>query len=246
MRKSSSESKDPLGLQTLQLFASVPEFNKWLFQSVSPFCSGNILETGSGIGNISQCLLSHFEKISLSDLREEYCEILKQKFGAYQNLQGIYSIDLSSPDFEKSYSRLINKFDTVIALNVIEHIYDDSLAIINCKKLLTRQGQLIILVPAYQNLYNSLDNMLKHYRRYNKNRLENLLQGQGMNLIHARYFNFAGIFGWWFTGNVLKSKVIPGYLLKIFNKLIPLSRILDRLIFYRSGLSVIVIAQNNN
>jgi 2-polyprenyl-3-methyl-5-hydroxy-6-metoxy-1,4-benzoquinol methylase len=66
-------------------------------------------------------------------------------------------------------------FDTVYALNVVEHIKDDNLAISNAKKLLKHDGNIIILVPAYQALYNRFDIVLEHYRRYNEQRLNSLL-----------------------------------------------------------------------
>jgi 2-polyprenyl-3-methyl-5-hydroxy-6-metoxy-1,4-benzoquinol methylase len=234
---------DPFGLKTLELFSNAEAFNKWLFNSVAPFCSGNILEIGSGIGNLSKFLIEKFEKVALSDMRNEYCEILNEKFATHQNFKIAYQIDLSLTDFENINSSLLNKFDTVIALNVIEHIGNDLLAIENCKKMLKDQGRLIILVPAYQSLFNSLDSMLYHYKRYTKKSLSLLLKNAGLNIVHSQYFNFAGILGWWYSGTVLKKKIITGHQLSLFNKLIPIFRFIDKLILYKWGLSVIVISE---
>jgi len=234
--------KDHSGLETLELFANAPHFNKWLFENISPYCQGNILEIGSGIGNISKLLLQQNLPVTLSDLRKDYCEQLRLLFGQNRNLQNILQIDLSLPDFENVYAKLLHQFDTVIALNVVEHIEDDKLVINNCRKLLKPNGRVIILVPAFMKLYNSFDKELGHFRRYNKKNLGRLIQTQQLKIVMMEYFNCAGILGWWFTGSVLKKKIIPGNQLAIYEKMVPLFRLIDKLLMKRIGLSVIVVA----
>jgi len=234
--------KDQPGLETLELFANAPHFNQWLYENISHYCQGSILEIGSGIGNISKLLLQQNGSITLSDLRIEYCEQLRLHFGQYKNLLDILRIDLSLPDFANIYPKLLQQFDTVIALNVIEHIEDDKLVINNCKKLLKPGGRIIILVPAFFKLYNSFDEELGHFRRYDKKSLATLLQSQQLKIINIEYFNCAGILGWWFTGSVLKRKIIPRNQLDIYEKMVPLFRFFDKLLLKRIGLSVIAVA----
>ncbi len=243
MIKPSLEVKDPVGFETLELFSKADNYNKWMFNSLVPFCSDNILEIGSGTGNISNFLLNKFDCVTLSDLRDEYCDVLKQKFKGSDNLSGVYKIDLNLPDFDSVYGALFNSFDTVIALNVIEHIKDDLLAITNCKKLLKQKGRLVVLVPAYQSLYNAIDKMLDHYRRYTVKSMITLKKKAGLKIIHSQYFNLAGVFGWWLSGSVLRNKVIPGNQLSLFNRLTPLFQIIDNITFCKMGLSVIVVAE---
>ncbi len=240
------QQEDPTGLQTLELFADAPAFNNWLYQSIAPLIKGTVMEIGSGIGNISEFLLKHHEKVILSDLRPEFCTSLQQRFTNSPQLLGVHQADLSLTDFAETYPYLLHKFDTVIALNVIEHIQDDALVIRNCKSLLKEQGVLIVLVPAYSSLYNSFDKELGHYRRYNKKSITTLLVNQDLKAINTKYFNFAGIFGWWFTGSVLKRRHIPKGQLKLFNKLVPLFRIMDKLVLHKKGLSVIAAAQTRS
>lgn len=237
---------DPNGLQTLQKLAAAPLINKWLFDAISPYCSGKILEVGSGIGNLSFYLLKKFSNVTLSDFRNKYCDILKIKYGNYANLNAVVEIDLSLNNFKEIYPYSSKKYDTIVALNVLEHIKNDALAIHNCRELLAPNGQLVLLVPAYQFLYNSLDKNLDHYKRYNKTNLSQLINNEGLQVVEIKYFNFIGIFGWWFTGSLLKKKQIPNYQLKIFNKLIPIFRFIDMLVFNKAGLSVIVICKKIN
>lgn len=234
---------DPNGLETLQKLAAAPLINKWLFDAISPYCSGKILEVGSGIGNLSFYLLKNFSNITLSDFRNKYCDILKIKYGNCANLNSVVEMDLSLYNFKEIYLYSSKKYDTIIALNVLEHIKKDALAIRNCRELLAPNGKLVLLVPAYQFLYNTLDKNLDHYKRYNKTNLSQLVNAEGLQVVEAKYFNFIGIFGWWFTGKLLKKTQIPNYQLKIFNKFIPVFRIIDMLVFNKAGLSVIVICK---
>ncbi|HWK04082.1 MAG TPA: class I SAM-dependent methyltransferase [Puia sp.] len=239
-----TSADDPTGHDTLERFALVPAFNRWLFESMAPYCKGSLLEIGSGIGNISELLLECPLLVSLSDLREQYTSILQQRFGSHPRLDGIYQLNLSLPDFEDRYPHLAGRFDTILASNVIEHIENDRLAISNCRHMLKPHGRLIILVPAYGWLFNSLDTELGHIRRYNKKRLAGLLKADGMKVIYSRYFNSAAIPGWWFTGSLLKNKIIPKAQLSLYNKLVPFFRQMDKLMGYTTGLSVIAVGEN--
>jgi SAM-dependent methyltransferase len=240
----SFQQDDPAGLETLETFAKAERFNKWLYDAVAGYCKGEILEIGSGIGNISKLLLERGEPVTLSDVRTNYCEILKRRFKNNIRLRGVFQVDLSLNDFSDRYQPLLASFDTIIALNVIEHIKDDKLAIQNCKRLLKKDGRLVILVPAFQSLYNSLDKELGHFKRYTRKSLSELLIKEEMEMVVKRYFNSPGIPGWWISGSVFKSKIISDRQLNIYDKLVPLFRIIDKATLHIAGLSVIAVAKN--
>lgn len=234
---------DPSGLQTLEDLAAARQFNRWMFDVIRPWCKGHVLEAGSGIGNLSAVFLEQQLTLTTSDLREEYCQVLQEKFGNHPYFNGVVAMDLSIPDFDTRHASLLQQFDTVVALNVIEHIENDQLAIRNCRSLLQPGGQMVILVPAYQSLYNSFDKELGHFVRYTKDRLQQLLKGQHLEIIHASYFNAAGILGWAMNGSLLKKKTIPRNQLLLFDKLVPVFKLIDSITFHRVGLSVIAIGR---
>jgi SAM-dependent methyltransferase len=241
----SDKSADWTGGETLEAFAHAERFNRWMFDAVAPHCSGKILEIGSGIGNLSIHLLEKASLLTVSDMNENYCSVLQQRLGHYKQVEGIYRLDLSVNDFEEQYASLLGKFDTVVALNVIEHIKDDRAAIRNCKKLLTENGRLVILVPAFQWLYNSLDRELKHFRRYSEKTLSAVVTGQGFVISALRYFNSPGIPGWWLSGTLFRNKMISRFQLSVYNSLVPLFRIFDKLTSRVAGLSLIIVAVND-
>lgn len=230
------------GLDTLKVISQTDKFNNWIYQSIKPSLKGNILEIGSGIGNITACLINDKLNITASDLRANYNIILKERLGQYSYLQGIRKIDIMHPDFDNEYKDLLDTFDTVFAINIIEHIENDHLAIKNCRKLLLNHGNLIILVPAYQALYNRFDKELKHFRRYSKAELKAFMLSENLKINHIRYFNFMGILGWWFSGSILKKKTIPAGQMKLFNFLVPVFKVIDKITGNRIGLSLIISA----
>jgi 2-polyprenyl-3-methyl-5-hydroxy-6-metoxy-1,4-benzoquinol methylase len=236
---------DPAGLETLEIFSGAPEVNRWLFDKINGFLRGEILEIGSGIGNISGFLLSEQSAVYLSDLRQEYCLRLEKKFHSHPHLRGIYHLDLSLPDFKTRYSDLLETFDTVITLNVVEHIQDDQSAIENAKTLLRIGGKLIVLVPAIPGLYNSLDRHLGHFRRYTKTELRELIEKTGLKFGGCRYFNAAAIPGWWYSGSLLKEKIVTPSKLRFFNRMVPLFRIIDPLLSPFTGISLITSGIKN-
>lgn len=240
MKEFAYKEYDLEGMETLEAIAGANRFNEWMYQTTSRNLQGNIIEIGSGIGNISSFFIRDKRAIHLSDIRENYCSFLKDTFGQETSVQGISQIDLVHPDFEQVYAPLLESFDGLFALNVVEHIKDDTLAIANCKKLLRPGGRMVILVPAYQSLYNTFDTALEHYRRYNKASLQKLFIDNELSISHRQYFNMAGILGWFVSGNILRKKVIPTGQMKFYNMLVPLFKIADKVMFNQIGLSVIV------
>lgn len=237
---------DVSGEKTLDAVAEADKFNDWMFNTIRPFCSGEILEIGSGIGNISQFFLDNDYQICLSDIRSNYCNKLSNKFSSYPNLLGVLLLDLVDPDFDEKYQKFLNKFDTVFALNVIEHIDDDRLAVTNCRKLLKKGGKLIVLVPSYQALFNQFDVELGHYRRYNLKTMTKVFKESKIEVLSKQYFNFMGILGWFFSGRILRKKTIPKGQMKFYNLLVPIFKIIDKIVFNKIGLSTIVIGEKKD
>lgn len=233
----STKEIDLEGLETLNVIEKANKFNKWMYETIKPYSKGRILEIGCGIGNISEFFIRDNFNIVLSDLRDNYIEIVKNKFS-----NEVFKIDLVDVDFDTKHKDLIGTFDTVFALNVVEHIKDDHKAIENCKKLLKNQGHLIILVPAYQALFNNFDVELEHYRRYTQKSLKQLIKANQLNIIKTFSFNVIGILGWFVSGSILKKKTIPEGQMGLFNTLVPVFKLADILTLKKIGLSVICIS----
>jgi SAM-dependent methyltransferase len=179
----------------------------------------------------------------VTELQSEYCDIIRKRFGDQQNLRDVIAMDIVDPEFDLKYKQWFGSFDTVFALNVVEHIADDRKAIANCKKLLKKGGHLIILVPAFQSIFNHFDTALGHFRRYTNKTLRPVFEANDLTIIHHQYFNLIGIAGWWVSGSLLRKKIIPEGQMKLYNFFVPIFRIIDRIANKWFGLSVIMVGK---
>ena len=234
---------DPTGFHTLEVIAKADQFNKWMYQTIRPYLKGNILEIGSGIGNISEFVINDGFDITLSDYNPEYFHTLSNLYSGRSNVKEILSIDLQHPHFFSIYSHLKEKYDTIYLLNVIEHLEDDATAIRFCHSLLKPGGRLIVLAPAYQFLYSTLDKELGHYRRYTIKKLAQLLEHQQLSVLQNHYFNALGMAGWLVSGKFLGNRRLEAGETSLFNKLVPFAKLADWLTAGKTGLSVIMTAE---
>jgi SAM-dependent methyltransferase len=227
---------DPVGAATLEQLAGAVRYNRWMFDRLHRWIGRRVLEIGSGIGNLS-AFLADSERLVLTDTREEYLTRLRQRFAGRTNVS---VARLYLPDDDRAVAG--QHFDTVICLNVLEHVDDDISALIAIRRLLAAAGRLVLLVPALPALYGSIDRALGHHRRYTRAGLAELLKATGFRLAHIEYFNLAGIPGWWWAGRVLGRETIPGGSLKLYDALVPLFR-LERFLPWRVGQSLIAIGE---
>lgn len=232
---------DEEGLQTLEAISQAEKFNNWMYETIAPYCNGKTLEIGSGIGNISNQFIKNGYNLTVSDIRDNYCSYLSDHY--HDQVDDIVKIDIIDPDFDSAHKNLFGSFDTVFALNIVEHVKDDKLALENCKKLLKPGGNLVILVPAYQSLYNNFDKELEHYRRYTLSSLEKIFVANDLEIVHKQYFNFFAILGWWFSGSILRKKTIPEGQMKLYDLLVPIFRLIDKILLNKIGISAIIIGK---
>ena len=207
-----------------------------MFDRIRPWVGAQVLEIGSGIGNLSAFLVDR-ARLVLTDTREEYLARLRTRFANHSNISVAH---LYLPHDDRAVAG--QHFDTIICLNVLEHVEDDIGSLTAVRKLLEPRGRLVLLVPALPALYGSIDRALGHHRRYTRNALIATLERTGFQLAHIEYFNLAGIPGWWWAGRVLGRQTIPAGSLKLYDRLVPLFR-LERLIPWRVGQSLIAVGE---
>jgi SAM-dependent methyltransferase len=207
-----------------------------MFDRLRRWVGRRVLEIGSGIGNLSAFLLDA-ERLVLTDTREEYLDRLRARFAQHSNV-AVARLYLPA----ELGALAGHQFDTIICLNVLEHVDDDASSLQAMRRMLAPAGRLVLLVPALPALYGTIDRALGHHRRYQRGPLTALLQATGFKVAHVEYFNLAGVPGWWFAGRVLRRQTIPAGSLKLYDALVPLFR-LERLLPWRVGQSLIAIGE---
>jgi SAM-dependent methyltransferase len=227
---------DPIGAATLERLSAAPAYNRWMFDRLRPWVGRRVLEIGAGIGNMSAFLVDR-ERVVLSDTEPAYLARLRERFNARPNVT-VVELRLPDPDGRLAAERL----DTVLCLNVLEHIADDAASLRTMRALLAPGGRLVLLVPALRALYGTLDEALGHDRRYTRRELASKLDDAGFRIARLEYFNLAGVPGWWFTGRVLRRRLIPAGALRWYDALVPLFR-WETLLPWRIGQSLIAIGE---
>jgi len=213
---------DP-GQEILHAFSNSPRFNRWMAETIRPCLGKSVLEIGAGIGNLSTHFIRGRRRYIATDLDSEHLSRLQARLGQRPHL-AVMKVDAADPaDFETLRSQV----DTVICLNVVEHIKDDLQALRNIHSALVPGGRAIILVPHGQEIYGSLDEALGHYLRYSRDRLRQRMQEAGFEVERILEFNRVSRPGWWFNGRILKRRLISPFQLKLLDRTVWLWRRID-------------------
>ncbi|MBM4387333.1 MAG: glycosyltransferase [Deltaproteobacteria bacterium] len=225
--------------ETLTKMNALNSFNRHIFETIRPFLGKKILEVGSGSGNITELLLGAGE-VTATDIDGKAVGKLAGMYRGYSNFRA-KAIDFGSAGAAELVE---GEIDTVVCLNVLEHIEDDRTALGNMKKLLRRSGgRLVLLVPANPALYSPLDEGLGHYRRYTKEGLRELLEQSGFQIEELFHFNLFGMFGWFVNGKMLKRRRLPAAQLSMYEFLSPLTLAVEKTMKAPAGLSLIAVAR---
>ncbi len=133
--------------------------------------------------------------------------------------------------------------DSIVCLNVLEHIEDDAGALANARQILAPSGgRLVLLVPAHPGLYGPLDRKVGHLRRYTRAGLERALRAAGFRVETLRWFNASGMPGWWLNSRLLGRDRLPAIQVSAFDVISRIALPLERWIGPPTGLSLFAVA----
>jgi len=212
------------GFYILQSVRKARGFNRWLVRQVAPYIGKRILEAGSGIGNLSELFLDR-ERLMCVDSDKFYVDRLQQRFGHLVNVS-CQECDLTRAD---QYGNLGDEdLDTVICINVLEHLEDDCTTLRNFYRVLRPGGHAILLVPAHPWLYTQVDRVLRHYRRYTSAELTSKLEAAGFEVVRCQGFNRLGTVGWYTSGKLLRSRTLSPGQMKLYEWCLPLAKLLEQ------------------
>jgi SAM-dependent methyltransferase len=222
--------------ETLDDLSAAINYNRWIYGILCPYIGKRILEIGCGTGNITGFLASHGQVLA-TDFNQGYLDAAKNK------LKGVSGISYKTIDLGRSLSSLRSfKPDSIICVNVLEHISDDRKVLDECFKLLPPGGKLSLFVPALQYLYGSMDISYGHHRRYNRLELIYKIENAGYHVEYCRYLNLLGILGWWLNGKILKRKIIPKSQMLLYDRIVSFSQHVEKFLPKPIGLSLFCAA----
>jgi SAM-dependent methyltransferase len=220
----------------LEAMSSAVNYHRWIIDEFAPYLGGDVAEVGAGIGTMSQLILANpvrrlhafepssnmFPKLA-EELREDSRAVaVNEFFGAKQAGKG---------------------FDTIVYINVLEHVEDDRAELSHAWQALKPGGHLLVFVPALQWLYSEFDKQVGHFRRYNRDALAADARAAGFAVEKASYFDAAGVMPWYINFVLLRRPMGSGSV-SLYDKVaVPAIRFLENIVTPPIGKNILLVAR---
>lgn len=227
---------DPI-VQDLEIMRAAKNYGRWILDQFRPSLGARIIECGAGIGNFTELLLDH-DLVVAVDAYAPCLERLRERFAAAPQVVPVL-MDIASEQF---VTLAVHRPDTVVCINVLEHVEDDGKALAQMRAVLQPAGRLALLVPALPCLYGTIDRKIGHYRRYTKRELAAKLRRAGFRIRALFYMNVVAPLGWWLNNRVLRrQEESPAQVLVFDRWIVPWLRPLEAIVTPPFGLSLIAV-----
>ena len=224
--------------ETLERMSRLRHLNRRIAKTIRPWLGRRIVEVGCGHGNLTEYLLEAADVVA-TDLDDVALQRTRATMSGYDNLE-IHRWDMLDPLPPILPGPPV---DSIVCLNVLEHIDDENGALVNARRILeASQGRLILLVPAHPTLYGPIDERLGHHRRYTRKTLRAALTRAGFRIESLQWLNMLGIPGWWLNARVLKRDRLPAFQMAAYNLLSRIALPIESWIGPPVGLSLVAIA----
>ncbi len=223
----------------LEALYDMPRYQRWILDAFATHLLGETVEIGAGMGAISRHLEPLVERLDLVEPTPRLAGRLQARFGGDPKVR-IYPRTLE--DYladRRSQSR-----DRVIMVNVLEHIEDDTAALVAIHRVLRPGGYALIFVPAMPFLFSRMDQALGHMRRYTRSGLGRLAQECGFQVDELRYFDLIGIIPWWLVNTLGGKTDFDSGLTRLYDAFcVPVSRVAESFVPPPVGKNLILIAR---
>lgn len=226
-----------VSLEIQSRLAKADNYNRWIYSQIEPYVGNRILDVGCAIGNITQFYVDRELVIGVDVVAEEL-EIARERF-AGKNFE-VHELDASSDALLQFKGQ---RLDTIVCLNVLEHVEDDVHTMRNMRQILVPGGYACLLVPVNKWLYGPMDAVDHHYRRYSRAEMTAKIEEAGLELVAQRNFNMLGIPAWFFTNRLLRRSMAAPAQYSIYDKLVPALRAAEKAFAPPYGLSLVSICR---
>ncbi len=193
----------------------------WQYRLAAPYLGRKVIEIGCGIGNFT-CWLRDRDSVIAVDADPLCLGRLEARWAGDAALRTMAA--------EAGHGRLLalapSGADSCVALNVLEHIADDRLALEEMAALVRPGGRVILLVPAFPALYGATDQALGHFRRYRRSGLVALAGHAGLQVERLQHINCLGFVAWWVNARLGRAEQSPRQI-ALFDRLAPALERLD-------------------
>jgi methyltransferase family protein len=221
----------------LELFAAATNWKAYLAAILRRFVAGRVLEVGAGIGSNTTCLHSGLVcEWTCLEPDANLASQIEDRVGTGQLPANCRVITGTIASIDAAA-----RFDTILYLDVLEHVSEDAAELVRACRCLATRGNLVVLAPAHQFLFTAFDAAVGHHRRYNRAGLR-ALTPPGCQLTACFMLDCTGFFAS-LANKLLLSAALPSERqIAVWDKLlVPISRILDRGIGYSFGKTIVAV-----
>ncbi len=231
----------------LELFGQAVNWKLYYYTRIKKYLAGRVLEVGAGIGETTRHLcgtamaqgIVQDQWVCLEPDAEQL-QIIKDKIERGELPENCicqlgFINELADDD----------KFNSIIYIDVLEHIEDDKNELEQAGRHLIKGGYLLVLSPAHNWLYSAFDKEIGHYRRYTKKMLRALIP-DGMQIVRMEYLDSAGLLASMGNKLLLKAKMPTKKQIAFWDKfLVRISKVLDVLVFFQVGKSILMVLKKD-
>jgi SAM-dependent methyltransferase len=213
-----------------------PRYRRYQFDLIAPHCGRSLLEVGAGLGEFS-AQFSGLERLVLTDTDPLCLDALANRFAGRPEVT-VAPIDLSAG------VSIDSPVETVLAMNVLEHIPDDAGALRALAEVVLPGGSIVLWVPAYPSLYGDFDRLVGHVRRYRPADLRRAVLTAGLRVEVLQPVNLLGGLAWWAAVRTGRTSNANPKLVRAYDRVvIPLERALERVVRPPFGQSLLCVAR---
>jgi len=218
----------------LDLNSEADNYLNWISDLCIPYLGRRILEVGAGHGDFTN-IFREVGDVTATELSIGSLTRLSQRFLSDPKVT-VSTLNLSDDPTET--------FDSVVLINVLEHIYDDEKALRGIFSRVRPGGHVVLYVPAFWLLYSSFDNDIGHHRRYRKSELVAIAKAAGFELVRSRYVNMLGAVGWFVLCRVLRRRASESLSVGLMNSVvIPVMRKVEDRVAPPFGVSIFYVGR---
>lgn len=213
-------------------------YHAWIAGRFAPYLGARVVEAGAGIGTFAEHLLAAAPdaRLTLVEPAANNYPHLQRRFADRPRVRTI-------PGYLHDAGEDASA-DSVVAVNVLEHVRDDAAFLRTAHRLLAPGGHALLFVPALPALFGTLDEAFEHFRRYTRPLLLDRLHAAGFNPLRVQYTNLPGVAAWWLSGRVLRRRTVTARDARLYDRwVVPWVRGLERVWTPPLGQSLIAIAR---
>lgn len=216
--------------------ADQPRYRRYQHELIAPHCGRSILEVGAGLGEFA-AQFRGLDRLVVTDVDPGAVEVLRRRFADRPEAEARQVVLGERLSLDKPV-------DSVVAINVLEHIEDDAGALRSLAELVVPGGSIVLWVPGYQQLYGEFDRRVGHVRRYTPATLAGAVRRAGLAVELAKPVNLLGGLAWWVAVRRGGSTSPNPRLVGIYDRfVVPITRAVERRIRVPFGQSVLCVAR---